>query len=102
MKEQTASSLKSIRMNYHRIAGLEVITANLNMLVSEELVADAHYRWGAMFMGYLLFDTLFNCLFYKHVGSMPFLFHHGLGFACCGFGLYHHKMAVFGISIQAC
>ena len=53
-------------------------------------------------MGSLLFDTIFNLVFYKHIGNLPFLFHHGLGFVCCTFGLYYHKMAIFGISIQAC
>ena len=62
--------------------------------------ADAHFRWGAMFMGYLLFDTVFNLYFYKQVGNVPFLFHHALGFVCCAFGLYFHRLAIFGISIQ--
>jgi hypothetical protein len=53
-----------------------------------------------MFQGYLVFDTLYSLVFFKHIGSLPFLVHHALGFLCCGFGLYYHKMAVFGMATQ--
>ncbi len=41
--------------------------------------------------GYLLYDTAFTILFYRAVGSPSFLLHHGLGLACCCFGLYFNK-----------
>ena len=64
------------------------------------LHADAHYRWGSVFYGYILYDTAFSIAFYRHVGSIAFLVHHSLALVCCAFGLYHGKMAVFGMFTQ--
>ena len=41
--------------------------------------------------GYLVYDTAFTIVFYRAIGSPSFLLHHGLGLACCCFGLYFNK-----------
>lgn len=51
-------------------------------------------------MGYLAYDSLYSLVFFRHIGSITFLLHHALGFICCGFGLYFHRMAIFGMLIQ--
>lgn len=62
--------------------------------------ADAHYHWGSVFFGYLLYDTAFMLAFYTHLGSLAFLTHHAVGLVCCTIGLYGHKMAIFGMLTQ--
>ena len=61
------------------------------MLLEQVCCADGHFQWGSVMYGYLLYDTAFTILFYRAVGSPSFLLHHGLGLACCCFGLYFNK-----------
>ena len=53
--------------------------------------ADGHFTWGSVMYGYLVYDTAFTAAFYRSLGSPSFLVHHGLGLACCCFGLYFNK-----------
>lgn len=53
--------------------------------------AGAHFFWGAVTCGYLLYDTAFTLLFWRAVGAPAFLAHHALGLACCAFGLYGNR-----------
>lgn len=62
--------------------------------------AEGHFYWGAVFFGYLLYDTAFSLVFYRYTGSLAFLIHHGLGFAACYIGLSLQKMAFFGMLTQ--
>ena len=50
--------------------------------------------------GYLVYDTAYLVVFYTAVGSPTLLFHHALGLLCCCFGLYFHRLALFGAAIQ--
>ncbi|KAK9828043.1 hypothetical protein WJX81_004344 [Elliptochloris bilobata] len=63
-------------------------------------VSEAHFFWGSVMYGYLLYDTAFTLAFYSAVGSPSFLLHHGLGLASCVLGLYGNRMALFGAAIQ--
>ena len=74
--------------------------AHLHLRWTSFVFPDSHYQGGSLFYGYLFFDTIYNLVFYKHVGNPAFLLHHALGFLCCGFGLYKHKVAIFGMLIQ--
>ena len=62
--------------------------------------ADAHFWWGSVLYGYLLYDTMYTLLFWRSVGSADFLVHHTVALACCAFGLYCGKLALFGMAIQ--
>lgn len=55
--------------------------------------AGAHFFWGAVMYGYLLYDTAYTLAFWSAVGSPSFLVHHAVGLAACTFGLYYNKCA---------
>lgn len=67
---------------------------------SAPVTADAHFWWGSVMYGYLLYDTAYTLLFYRIIGSPSFLFHHLLGLASCWVGLYANRLAFFGVIIQ--
>jgi hypothetical protein len=59
--------------------------------------AGAHFFWGAVMYGYLLYDTAFTLVFWRAVGAPAFLAHHALGLACCAFGLYYNRCWLGGL-----
>ena len=88
------------------------------------LAAEAHFVWGSVMYGYLLYDTAFTLAFYSAVGSpsAPFaysrcssgsqetchslcwsvisLLHPGLGLASCALGLFGKRTALLPLPEQ--
>ena len=64
--------------------------------------ADRHFVWSSVCYGYIIYDTLYEAsrTLYEKAGNTSFLFHHAIGLACCGVGLYLRRMAYFGAVIQ--
>ena len=64
--------------------------------------ADRHFVWSSVCYGYIIYDTLYEAsrTLYEKAGNASFLFHHAIGLACCGVGLYLRRMAYFGAVIQ--
>lgn len=88
----------------HAVVLVAVQAGNLRdpALLADPLFAvnGAHFLWGSVMYGYLVYDTLFTLLFWRAVGAWSFLAHHALGLGCCAFGLYYNRMALFGMAIQ--
>ena len=49
--------------------------------------------------GYLWYNTAFSGV-WRAIGSLDFLVHHAVALACCAFGLYCKRLALFGMAIQ--
>ncbi|KAK9850075.1 hypothetical protein WJX84_000688 [Apatococcus fuscideae] len=63
-------------------------------------VSDAHFFWGSVMLGYLVYDTSHLLRTWKDAGRLSFLVHHLTALACVVLGIYGGRLAVFGMATQ--
>ncbi|KAI7842849.1 hypothetical protein COHA_003594 [Chlorella ohadii] len=63
-------------------------------------VTDSHFFWGAVLLGYLVYDTAYSLAFFSLRSGAVMLAHHLVGIAGCVIGVYANKLALFGMAIE--